>query len=136
MKVVIDTNVFMSALIKDSITREILLYEKINFYLPEYALGEVKKYKSDLLSKGNYDENELEELFLFLLQNIAIVPKEDVKEYMQIADEVMRDIDIDDSSFIAAALAINADGIWSYDRHFLQQDKIKVFTTEELREGM
>lgn len=41
-------------------------------------------------------------------------------------------IDINDSPFIAACLDINADGIWSFDRHFIKQKTIRVYTTKEI----
>ena len=39
---------------------------------------------------------------------------------------------MEDVSFIALALSIDNDGIWSEDKHFKKQDRVKVFTTEEL----
>ena len=44
MKLIIDTNVIISSLLKDSTTREILLNESFDFYLPEIVMSEVKKY--------------------------------------------------------------------------------------------
>ncbi len=44
----------------------------------------------------------------------------------------MGNIDIEDVPFIATALAINANGIWSFDKHFSQQNQVKVITTDEL----
>jgi len=43
----------------------------------------------------------------------------------------MDKIDPDDTPFIAAALATNSD-IWSDDKHFQKQNKIKVWKTEDL----
>lgn len=42
MKLVIDTNVLISALLKNSVTREILLFPSLEFLLPEYALEEAR----------------------------------------------------------------------------------------------
>jgi len=44
MKLIIDTNILISSLFKDSTVREILLNESLNFYLPEIVLSEVNKY--------------------------------------------------------------------------------------------
>jgi predicted nucleic acid-binding protein len=44
----------------------------------------------------------------------------------------MKDIDIKDSSFIATALSIKADGIWSYDNHFKEQEAILVLDAKDL----
>ena len=43
-KLVIDANIILSALIKDSITRKILVGSAIEFYAPDYLIEEVEKY--------------------------------------------------------------------------------------------
>jgi predicted nucleic acid-binding protein len=44
----------------------------------------------------------------------------------------MGKIDIEDVNYIALALSIENNGIWSDDKHFLKQDKIRVYRTEEI----
>ena len=44
----------------------------------------------------------------------------------------MENIDFTDAPFIACALAISADGIWSFDKHFLRQKVVGVLTIEDL----
>ena len=44
MKLIIDTNILISRLLKDSTIRKILLNESLSFYLPEIVLSEVNKY--------------------------------------------------------------------------------------------
>ncbi|MCX9075324.1 MAG: PIN domain-containing protein, partial [Candidatus Methanoperedens sp.] len=41
---------------------------------------------------------------------------------MTVAEDILKDIDITDSPFLALALALNC-SIWSNDGHFKQQDK-------------
>lgn len=133
MKVVIDTNVLMAGLLKESLVREILINEDIDFFLPEFSLSEIRKYKQELMKKSGYGKEEFEAMISYLLENIEIVPKEEIKACMKKAEEIMKDIDIKDASFIALCFAVNADGIWSFDRHFLQQKSVKVFGTKELQ---
>ncbi|GAH81434.1 unnamed protein product, partial [marine sediment metagenome] len=47
-------------------------------------------------------------------------------------DEIFGIIDKKDIAFIALALSIKNDGIWSNDKDFDQQTEIKVFTTNEI----
>ena len=61
------------------------------------------------------------------LENINLVHADKIKEKILEAEEIMKNIDIKDSVFIATALAINADGIWSFDNDFKKQDKFKIF---------
>lgn len=63
---------------------------------------------------------------------MKIVPDEIVKAKLQEADKIMEKIDLDDSPFLAAAIAIDADGIWSDDLHFQKQGAVKTFTTKDL----
>lgn len=44
----------------------------------------------------------------------------------------MKGIDENDSSFIAVALALDLDGIWSNDKDLHKQKKVKVWNTKEL----
>ncbi len=48
MRLVIDTSILISALLKDSVTREILFFSSIDFLLPEYAFEEIEKHKDNL----------------------------------------------------------------------------------------
>jgi predicted nucleic acid-binding protein len=45
MRLVIDTCILISALLKDSVTREILLFSSLEFLLPEHALEELENHK-------------------------------------------------------------------------------------------
>ena len=44
----------------------------------------------------------------------------------------MNEIDVTDSAFIAVALALNTDGIWTEDKDFLKQNNVKVYSTGDL----
>lgn len=132
MRVVIDTNVLMAGLLKDSVVRTVLLSRNISFFLPEHALSEIKKHENELLTKSGYHKGELKFLLNSLLQNIKVVPQKMIKNFMEKAELIMKDIDIKDSSFIATALVIKADGIWSYDNHFKEQNVIPVLDIKDL----
>lgn len=132
MKVVIDTNVLMAGLISDSTIRRLLISGKATFYLPEFALEEVEKYKEDLKEKSGCSEEEFQKLKEFLLERIITVPKELTKKHMKEAIKIMENIDKKDSVFIACALAIKADGILSFDKDFLKQKRVRCFRVKEL----
>lgn len=52
MKLVLDSKVIFSALIKRSKTRNILLSNLFELYAPEYIFNEIKKHKEVLLKKS------------------------------------------------------------------------------------
>src|SRR3989344_5416897 len=132
MRLVIDTNVLMAGLLKDSIVRKILSSENIQFLIPEHALSEIKKHKIGLISKSGMAMEEIDEVVDLLLENIEIIPELRIKNKLKEAENIMKSIDIKDSTFIATALAIDGDGIWSFDEHFKKQNLVRIYSTKEL----
>src|SRR3989344_456726 len=106
MNIVIDTNVLMAGLLKNSIIRKILSSENIQFFIPEGALNEIEKYKEFLIKKSGIAGEEFKEVLDLLLENIEIIPEQKIKNKLKDAKNVMKDIDIKDSIFIATALSI------------------------------
>ena len=132
MRLVIDTNVFMAGLLKDSIVRKVLSSENIQFFIPEHALDELEKHKNTLIKKANINAAEFDEMVSLLLENIEIVPESKIKAKFKEAKDVMKDIDIKDSPFIATVLSIKCDGLLTFDEHFQKQNKIKIFKIKDL----
>ncbi|MEK6859910.1 MAG: putative toxin-antitoxin system toxin component, PIN family [Nanoarchaeota archaeon] len=132
MRIVIDTNIFISALIKENLTREMIINSNDTFIFPEYEFQEIYKHKEDIQKKSGYSEIEFIKMTSFLLKNMKIVTYEEICNYYNEAYEIMNKIDSDDKIFIATALAFDAI-IWSDDKHFKMQDRVKSLTTEEMK---
>lgn len=128
---IIDTNIIISALIKDSITRKIIIESGLNLFYPELSLLEIKKHEDYIIKKSNYSKNEFNQILNKLLEYIKLIPTEIIQINLKESKEIMKDIDINDSIFIAAALSLNCD-IWSDDSDFDKQTKIKVIKTKDL----
>jgi predicted nucleic acid-binding protein len=132
MNLIIDTNILISSLLKDSITREILLNESFNFFIPEIVLSEVHKYLSYIVKKSKLSEEEIKEILNSILENIISVPINEYEEKIDDGFAIMGDIDGKDSQFIALALSFKNDGIWSNDKHFQKQEKIPIYKTVDI----
>jgi len=132
MKLIIDTNILLSALIKDSITRAILMTSGEIFYYPETALGELEKYKGLARLKSGLSESEFNIIFNAIKNKIIVLPEDIFTSKLIEANKEIGRIDIKDVMFLALALAIPNDGIWSEDMHFEHQSKIKIWKTSEL----
>lgn len=132
MKIFIDTNIIISGLLKDSITRKILLSELFEFYLPEIVMVEVNKHIPYIAKKSNLSEEQIKSLVNIFLKNFKLVPINEYSDKMNEAIKIMEKIDEKDSQFIALALSIKNDGIWSKDRHFEKQKEIQVFKTSDI----
>ncbi len=132
MKLIIDTNVLISSLLKDSTTRELLLNESFEFYLPEIVLREVNKYLQYIIQKSKLSEESIKNLLNIILENLHLVPIDEYEGKMDEGMEIIGKIDEKDTQFIALALAIKNDGIWSNDKHFDKQEKIQVYKTIDI----
>jgi len=128
---VIDTNILISALIKEGLTREILTNLKLNFIFPELSLEDIYFYKTDIMRKAKINEKQFYTLLLRLLKYVKIIPLDIINSFREEAHEIMGKIDKEDTIFIATALAFNCP-IWSDDKHFQKQNKIKILTTKDI----
>jgi predicted nucleic acid-binding protein len=132
MKMIIDSNRIISALIKDGLTREIIISNKFQFYTLNYVLDEIMKHKEYIIKKAKLNENQIDCLFNLIMENITIVSDKRIKIHINKAINIMKNIDIDDSPILACALAIENDGIWTEDKDFDKQNEIKIWKTNDL----
>lgn len=132
MKLVLDTNILISALLKDSTVRRILLNPRFEFLLPEFSLEEIDKHLDTITGRSNLSEEEVHLILGLLLTNINVVPSEQILQQYAEAKQIMGKIDVGDVPFLALALAVQNDGVWTEDKHFQKQSKIKVFKTADL----
>ena len=133
MKLILDTNILFSALIKSSLTRSILLSPYFEFYMPEYALFEIEKHIDLLEKKSGLTKGSLEVLIDLLTENVQIIPAKEFEHKLPMARKTMENIDPDDAPFLALALAIPNDGIWSEDKGFQKQKLVDIRTTREMK---
>ena len=132
MKVVIDSNVLISALIKDSTTRKLIVESDLEFYYPEISLHEIRKHRNLVIEKSGIGEQEYAKMLNVLLSRITLVPEEHIQQKLEEAANILNKIDPDDVVFLATALSMPDSVIWSNDKDFERQDKVKVLKTEEM----
>jgi predicted nucleic acid-binding protein len=132
LKFVLDTNIFLKALIRDSVVRGIILGSNHEFLIPAYLVDETRKHQDEVERKSGLSEKEIESVMDALLAKVQIIPAGTVLSRWKEADEAMREVDAKDTPFVAAALGVNCDGIWSDDRHLKRQNKVKVWTTKDV----
>ena len=132
MILVIDTNILLASLIRDSTIRKIIVESGWGFYYPEMSFHEVRKYKGLVLEKSGMDEEEYTELLDHLLKHITLVTEEQTKGKLQEANEILGRVDPDDVVFLATAFSIENSKIWSDDPHLEKQKKVRVFKTKHI----
>jgi len=132
MKIVIDSNILFSALIKDSKTREIILRYEDFFLFPSFVYIEMEKHKKTLLKKSKMNEKEFYELFQLILRKVLIVPNHTLLPFRKKAFDIVKEIDPDDVLFFACTLAYDNCILWSNDKKMKNQTKVKVLNTQEI----
>ncbi len=134
MKLVIDTNRIMADLLRDSVSRKIILHKSFSFYAPDYIETELYKHRPYLLKKAKISEQDFDILMQTLLNRVVLVPFEEFSAEFNHAMQVMETVDENDSVFLAVGISLGIDGIWTEDRHFLKQDILKIYSTRDLAE--
>ncbi len=131
MRLIIDTNRIIAALIKDSISRKIITHLNAELFAISFSKNEVSKYKTLILEKSNLKEIEYELIFDNINSHLVYLDDKIINLKINEASILMDKIDPDDAPFLVAALATNSE-LWSDDKHFEKQDKIKVWKTKDL----
>ena len=131
MKLVADANVIISCLIKEGKSVELLLNLLFEIYAPEFILKEISNHKYEILSKLKRTEREFVEVNNKIKDVVKFVQDEELIEYFDDAEIISPDPD--DMIYFALALKLNCP-IWSNDKRLKEQNKIKIYSTEELIE--
>ncbi len=130
MRIVVDANRVIAALIKDSTTRQILFDWNFEFVAPDHMVSEIRRHEGRILKTTSINKDEFEILLALIFEHITIIPETDCREFIEtIKDEIK---DTKDLQYFAACLACNAHGIWTQDPDFLEQNKVKIFTNVDL----
>ena len=130
MRIVIDANRAIAALIKDSTTRQILFDWNFEFVAPDHILIEIRKHEGSITKSTVISKDEFEILLALIFEHITIIPETEYKEFLELIKDEIKDTK--DLQYYAACLASNAHGIWTHDPDFLEQHKIKIFTNIDM----
>jgi predicted nucleic acid-binding protein len=132
---VIDTNVVLSALLSGSKTFDVFLANKrvkrFEFIAPEFLFFEIGKHLGEILKRSKLSPEELAKVFGFIKEEIDFIP---FKEFNECANEAGKIAPhIKDVQYFTLALKLNCP-IWSNEKAFKKQSRVKVLSTKELIE--
>ena len=131
MKLVIDANVVISALIADSKTRELIVSLEPDLLTPAFVHEEIKNYEDLIVEKSGMNPDRVAQFIELLFQYIEVVSAEDFYPAIESADEAIGDTDPDDVLYLACAIACDA-AIWSDDSDFDEQDVVETYSTSDV----
>ena len=89
MKIVIDVNIILSALIRDSSKRRLIIESSNQLYFPEPSLNKIIKYKAYVMEKAGFTEDAFQKVIKLLFKCIKLVPTEEIQKHWSEAKEIM-----------------------------------------------
>lgn len=114
MKIVVDTNIIISAYIKpDSKIGQVLLSKKHDFYAPRFMLAELKAHQKKYLKYATTPN-----VIRAINKKITFVPNSEIPvQLARKAYKIMKDIDENDAPFLELSYHLNCK-IWTGDKKF------------------
>lgn len=131
--IVVDANIIIAALIRNSKVRRILSKNIYEFVSPDFVLEEIEKYKDYICEKSGLKKEDINILIVILLQTITIISAEEYKSSLSKALEIMKN-DKKDVPYVACYLAWKCDAIWTNDKDFEGKEGITIIKTEYFEE--
>ena len=130
MLLVVDANVLLSALIRpEGLTRKLFADLRLQLKAPAHLLAEFTLHAAEARGKSGLTTAEFTAAAQTIWSRIETVPDEDAAPFLKPASTLIKDGK--DWLYLASALACNAE-IWSNDRHFKAQGRVRTWTTQEL----
>lgn len=129
MDLVVDANIIIAAIIKESTSYTLLFRKDFNLYTAGYIFTEIEEHKEEILKKIKKTEGEFYKFIETLKRRISLVPLEELVPYLDKAEKICPDPD--DVVYFTLALKLNY-AIWSNDKDLKKQDEIKIYHTHDL----
>lgn len=135
MRLVIDANIVIAALMRDSSVRRLLLLGGHELHAPAYLFEEVESHWQELQPRSKLSTESLREVLGILKEHINEHAASDYEARFEEARAILSDGDADDTPYVALALALVADGVWSEDRGLTTREGLRIYRTVEVLEG-
>lgn len=140
VKIVVDTNIAFSAILRTDSKIADLLMKSANFFeffTCQMLRQEIHNHRERLMKISGLTENEFEKTRDFIFSKLRFISEEQIPfDFWQNALPLVREVDMDDIAFVALNNFLNAD-LWSGDKELLHHLKYKkgyarCLTTREL----
>ena len=129
MILIVDANILFAALIKNSLTAELMFNADFQLYTCEFIIEEFFKYEKEIMKKTHRTREQFVTIMHQLKEIITVIPKEEYSKFVIEAKKFSPDPK--DTMYFALAMKLNA-SIWSNDDRLKKQDKVKIYKTSDL----
>jgi len=131
MELIVDANTLFAALIKISVTSDLIVDNSLTLYSVEFIFTEFEKYKDLIKEKTKRSDEEFEKFMEIIERRIKLIPFEEFQPFMEEAEKICPDPK--DVQYFALALKLKC-GIWSNDKQLKTQDRVKIYSTGDVKE--
>lgn len=137
-KLVVDANELFAAIITkgrdmQNWALDILFSDKVKFFAPFKLLAELEKNRELIKSKSGFSERDFDAFVEIIKMRVEFVPLEMFLDKISEAKKLSPHLK--DVEYFALALKFNC-SVWSEEKAFREQTKIKAFDSKELAEKL
>ena len=101
-------------------------------HVPEYLFDEIETHRDELAKRSGQTTDALEEALRILRGHVTEHEEADYVNELGQAGSLLGGRDPKDIPYVALALALPADGIWTEDRELVSLGSLAVFRTSDL----
>lgn len=120
-RLVVDANRVYSAILKDGETRRAMMTTGATLFAPRFLRLEIERHKADIVRRTRGRVEDVDAALAVLYRRIAWLSDDELAPSMAAADAALGAVDGKDVPYLACALAVGADAIWSHDVDFDKQ---------------
>lgn len=117
-RLVVDANRIFSAILKDGETRRAMMSTGAAIFAPRFLRIEIERHKETMVRRCKGRREDIEAVLAVLYRRIGWVGDGEILPHLPEARAALQTRDPKDVPYLACALAVQADAIWSSDTDF------------------
>ncbi len=131
MKLVVDSNIIIASLLKEGITRSLLMEAPIELVSPEWMVSEIRRHQKTIARRAGLSTQEFELLLALVTDRVSVVASIDYESKIPEAKDLIGDQDLGDVPFLALALTHEC-GIWTYNQKHFEGSGVQLWATSDV----
>jgi predicted nucleic acid-binding protein len=132
MRLVLDSNILFAGLLRDSTTRHLLIDPPVELVAPDALFVEIQSHQAQILRRSGLDAPAFEALLRLLTEDVQAIGRAEYEDHLATAHAAIGAADPGDVPFLAVALALDCDAIWTQNTKHFQGGGVAVWTTGDV----